>query len=94
MAGPHLAREGRSTATELFRSRSCPQGVLAHTVQVAGWGEVIAMPRSLWKFIPGRDNQPGTWALFKMSELVLTSEQAQKIAEMALEVDGRRVFWL
>ena len=59
MAGPHLAREGRSTSAELFRARSYSHGVLANKVQVAGWGDVIVMPRSLWKFIPGHANQPG-----------------------------------
>ena len=94
MAGPHLAREGRSTSAELFRARSYSHGVLANKVQVAGWGDVIVMPRSLWKFIPGHANQPGKWDLFQMSELALTSEEAHNIAEMALELDGRRVFRL
>ena len=76
MAGPHLAREGRTTAVELYRARTGPDGVLAHKVQVAGWGDVVVMPRSLLKFVPGQAHQPGTWAPFQTSELALTSEQA------------------
>ena len=94
MAGRHLAREGRSTSVELFRARQGAHGVLAHSVEVRGWGEVVVMPRSLLKFIRGSPGQSGEWVPFQLAELALTPEEAHSIAEMALELDGKRVFRL
>jgi len=88
MSGAHLAREGRSTAAELFRKRDG----FAHKVQVTGWGDAVVMPRSLWKYLPGNAQRAGQWVSFRRAELELSVSEASEIAKMALEFDGQRLF--
>ncbi len=87
----HLAKEGRSSAVELRA-----QQALIHKVTLDGIGEVVVMPRALYKsvFIPGggEDGPHYEWMRAPDDMYKITKKEARTIAKLSFQKNGKALF--
>ena len=94
MGGRHLREEGRSTSAELRRAH-LQHSVIHFLPDLHNWGSVAIMPRSFYRYVVGTpETGKGHWDALPPADTKIELEVATKVAEAALEFDGKRLYRL